>query len=65
MDKYCKELRSYSGSVQYNLVLDLLESRIEHYRAKNDDAPPDEVSKNQGAIKELKTLRRDLTYKSK
>ena len=58
-----KELRAYNQSQPYRLINKLLVASIETLRHRNDTAPADEVTQNQGAIKELKSLLKDLKMK--
>jgi len=60
-----KRLYDESFSSAYRIFLELLDSRIQTMREKNDTCPQDDVKLNQGAIAELKALKVMLTKVSK
>ena len=64
MEKLYKEIRYHNGSQLYQLFTDLIGYRIQVIREKNDNAPAEEVVRNQGAISELKRIQAMLIHKS-
>jgi hypothetical protein len=55
--KIIELIQEHRDSDMVRLFISLMDAIIEENRLKNDTARPEELSANQGAIQQLKTLR--------
>jgi len=62
---YLDKLIAHRNNPVFDVVLELLDHKMQDLRAQNDNAAYEEVLRNQGGIRVLKAIVSDLTVSAK